>query len=266
MVSVIRIARQDTTTTRVRGFVRLVWLCSWIGIASIPLAAADHPNELLKGEDGQRLVALWQTILDHSSGRIYNRQLLATLADDVERVDDLLGQLVEQRTLTQPVADSLRRLLHLRYQYVRESFYEAPQAVRLSAAEASRNAAQWVIEHQLAVLRSPPISKADEELSEKAQSNIVYQLTFLHHLDAFEAEVDRRGIRLKERERSGKDVDWDSFHRDCNRRRDLLIDAYRNRHLPSVREVETIMPYIVALTRESAHSCAKADRPSSPDS
>jgi len=261
----MRASRRDTANTKVRRLLRLVWLCSWIGLASIPVAAANNPNELLREEDGQRLVALWQTILDHSSGRIYNPQLLATLTDEVERVDDLLGQLVEQRTLTQPVADSLRRLLHLRYQYVRESLYEAPQAVRISSAEASRNAAQWVIEHQLAVLRSPPISKADEELSEKAQSNIAYQLTFLHHLDAFEAEVDRRGMRLKERERNGKGVDWDGFHRDCNRRRDLLIDAYRNRHLPSVREVETIMPYVVALSRESAHSCAKADRLSGPD-
>jgi hypothetical protein len=89
-------------------------------------------------------------------------------------------------------------------------------------------------------------------------------LTFLHHLDRFEAEVDRRGRALKEREDAGEAVNWDAFTLECHRRRTALLEAYRQKKLRRPREVERLMPYVMALTVGERTSLSAA-KPSGTD-
>jgi hypothetical protein len=55
---------------------------------------------------------------------------------------------------------------------------------------------------------------------------------------------------LREREKAGRTVDWDSFEAEYQIRSNRLLDANRTGALPRVREVEELIPYVVSLTRE----------------
>lgn len=193
----------------------------------------------------QRLVTLWHALLDHSSDAVYSPPLFRGLVEDLDRADEDLKGLADRDLLPVQSAADLRWVLHGRYQYIKDYHYAKHSRVSLSASEASRAAAWWIIELQLSLLRDGP---ADSDLAEAARSNIAYQLTFLHHLEQFEAEVARRRKRLTNDEKGGKSVDWDAFDADCQRRRNLLLDAYRQRKLPSVRSKEALLPYMLALT------------------
>jgi hypothetical protein len=106
-----------------------------------------------------------------------------------------------------------------------------------------------VIELQLSVLRRQPTSKADRELAEAAIRNLAYELTFLRHLDEFEADSDRRRVELTDKESAGGKVDREAFEKEYQYRRSLLLETYRQKNLSKVRAVEEMLPYVVALTR-----------------
>ncbi|MFB3882061.1 MAG: hypothetical protein ACE149_12410 [Armatimonadota bacterium] len=196
-----------------------------------------------------RLAGLWQALLDHSSQRIYSPSLFQGLAGDVSGVDATLSELAQGGALPRPVADYLARLFHARYQYLAQSYYTTRSSVSESPFEASRTAALWVVELQLAVLRRPAASKADAELAEAAEANLIFQLTYLRHLDEFASQVDDRRVAMKKREEAGEKVDWKAFDADVERRQGLLLEAYRNRKLPPAEIVHRSLPYILALTR-----------------
>jgi hypothetical protein len=249
-------------------------LAVWLGVLLVALAcsaaasaaAEQRRNRLLDTEEGPRLVRLWHDMLDHSSDRIYSPTLFRELADDLEAAEADLAALSKRRVLDEPDAKCLARLFRLRYAYISEWHYTDQSTIRLSGEEATRKTALWIVELQLAVLRRPPTSKAEEELARAAVRNIAYELAFIHHLDQFEAESDRRRMALRERADAGENVDLEAFENEYLARRGLLLLAYGQRRLPRVRSVDEILPYLVALTRAepSAHATARGSSHAGP--
>jgi hypothetical protein len=187
-------------------------------------------------------------VLDHSSNWIYDPDSLRELVTDLDSADADLLALSDRRLLRAEVADGLRWLLHSRYEHVRQRHYATRARVVLTETESSRSAAHWIIELQLSLLRRIGTEEDSRRLAEAAKSNITYQLTFLHHSDEFEAGANRRGVEMKRSEEAGATVDWEAFQLDCQRRRNLLLEAYRDRRLPRVRDVDALLPYVIALT------------------
>ncbi len=211
--------------------------------------AARQPQPPVTTDEWPRLAHLWQVMLDHSSNIITNAGLCRELAKEVDIADTDLTTLVQRDELSKSIAEDLRKLIHMRYRYLTEYHYTKRSVFKVSEAEASVTAAQWVIEMQLSLLRRPPKTKADEELAAAAISNLTYQLTFLYHAFQFEEEADRRRLKLREKEKSGEKVDWDAFDVDYQKRRNSLVAAHRRHDLPRARAVEELIPYIVSLTR-----------------
>lgn len=235
-----------------------------LACSATPSAAARQtPGALLDTEEGPRLVRLWHDMLDHSSDRIYSPTLFRELADDLEAAEVDLAALCKRRVLDESCGKELARLFRLRYGYINDWHYTTQSTLRLSGGEAARKTALWIVELQLVVLRRPPTSKAEEELAQAAVRNIGYELTFVHHLDEFEAESDRRRMELRERADAGEDVDLEAFENEYLVRRGLLLLAYSQHKLRRVRSVDEILPYLVALTRTepSAHATARGSSP-----
>ncbi len=220
----------------------------------------------LETGEGRRLVALWHTMLDHSCDAVYNPTRFRELAPDLEAAGSDLAALAQRGALSKANAEQLRNLFHMRYQYIGECHYSTRSSIRVSGAEASRAAAQWVVELQLSLLQRSPTSKAERELAEAAKENIAYQLAFVHHLDEFEAESDRRRMKLRDRQEAGAEADLEAFEAEYHRKRNLLLEAYRQRRLPRVRAVDEVIPYVVALTRAKPLPHAAARGPARPDS
>jgi hypothetical protein len=228
--------------------VALIICCSLAIGAAWAVAAGKQP--LPDTQEWGHLTRLWQTLLDHSSNQVYNQTIFRSLAADVNATDSKLAALASRGALPKPVADYLRGLFHMRYEYLGEVQYTARSRVTTTPIEASRHAALWVIELQLSVLRRPVQSKADEDLVQAAESNTAYQLIYLYHLDTFQAEADRRRMDLKKKEDAGQKVDYKPFDSDVERRQTRLLNAHQLRDLPGVPIVKQAMPYIVALTRQ----------------
>jgi hypothetical protein len=217
--------------------------------ASHASSAADL-GPLADAPEWQRLVTLWHALLDHSSDLIYNRPRFDELVKDLDRAEADLAALAERNLLSPQVADDLRRLLHDRYAYIRGSTYTTLYHVQMTSVESTRSAASWIVELQLSVLRAAyPDPDTKRDLIAAAESNLTYELTFLYHLDRFEAEGARRRLALKTKEDQGGTVDWPAFEVDYQRRCNLLLDAYRTRRLPRARPVGDILPFIGSLTR-----------------
>jgi len=231
-----------------RRFIRAL-LLGCLLLAAIPATASMSKEALADAPEWEHLSQLWQTLLDHSSGQVWNPAIFQGLAKDMNAVEAELGALAARGALRKPVSDYLARLFHMRYQYLSEYHYTARSSVRESPFEASRQAALWVVELQLTVLRKPALSKADLELGQAAESNLAYQLTYLYHVDRFASQVEQRRIDMKKREDAGEKIDWQAFDRDVERRQSLLLEAYKKRKLPRVKVVHESGPYIVALTR-----------------
>jgi hypothetical protein len=232
---------------------RLVVLVSCLMALSPVLCAelrADRSREtFIESEEGGRLASFWQTMTDHSSGAVYAPDQFQTMAGGLDEVDKDLKALRQRGAIPAGAAEQLRAVFHARYGYIRESQYSARSAIHASGAEAARSAARWVIEFQLDVLRKPSTCKAEETLHQMALSNVGYQLTFLSHLDAFEAEADRRRMALRERQDHGETVDMAAFEAECEMKRIALLDAYRDKKLPKAKSVEQVLPYVLALAR-----------------
>jgi hypothetical protein len=152
--------------------------------------------------------------------------------------------------LPQTVADSLRRLLHSRCEYIQTHHYTTRTYISLTGTESARGAANWIIEIELSVLRSSYLHPREKQhLISAAETNTAYELTFLHHLRRFEAEADRRRADLEAKEEEGETVDWQAFDVEYQTRANLLLEAYRNRRVPRTRAVDDLLPYVFALTR-----------------
>ncbi len=224
--------------------------CLLIGSTATQARAAEKScDRFLETEQAPRLVRLWHDMLDHSSDLIYSPTVFQALAGDLEAAEADLSALREDGVLSVSCADCLRRLFHARYRHIREWHYTTRSAIRLSGPEAYRNTAHWVVEMQLSLLCRPPTCEAERELAKAAVANVAYQLTFLHHLDQFEAESDRRRMALRDKADAGGDVDLEAFEEEYLGKRSLLLAAYRQKSLPRVRSVEEVMPYVLALTR-----------------
>lgn len=229
-------------------------------LAAIPATAAMSKEAIAGTPEWCHLAHLWQTLLDHSSGQVSNPTIFQGLAKDMNAVDAELAALAGRGALRKPVSDYLARLFHMRYQYLSQYHYTTRSSIRESPFEASCQAALWIVELQLSILRKPALSKADLELAQAAESNLAYQLTYLYHVEGFTSEVEQRRIDMKKREDAGEKIDWQGFDRDVERRQGLLLDSYKARRLPRVKAVNEAGPYIVALTR-SAESPARAASP-----
>jgi len=83
-------------------------------------------------------------------------------------------------------------------------------------------------------------------------------------LEEFEVEVEQRRENLKGKEKAGEKVDWQAFENDCEKRRNLLLAAYRQRRLPRVRAVQSLLPYLVALTTSQPSRGAARSSSASP--
>ncbi|MCJ7751445.1 MAG: hypothetical protein MUQ65_10185 [Armatimonadetes bacterium] len=213
------------------------------------VAADDARASFVETQEGRRLVVLWQAMLDHSCDAIYSPELFGELAAKLEAADADFAALAQRGVLSRSRGEQLRALFHARYRYIQSCHYGNRSTIRVSGVEASRTTAQWVIELQLSVLRRQPTSKADRELAEAAIRNLAYELSFLRHLDEFEADSDRRRVALTDKESAGGKVDREAFEKEYQYRRSLLLETYRQKKLSKVRAVEEMVPYILALTR-----------------
>ncbi len=239
-------------------------------VIALALCVASSPADASVGAiaeavEWQRLVNLWHALIDHSSNLVYSPSRLRELVKDVDAAEGDLSALSESGLLRAGISDGLRWVFHTRYQYLDERHYANQAHIAITEAEAARNAAHWVIELQLSMLRRVGAGGGRGKLVEAATANIAYELTFLHHSDKFEAEVDRRGSELRRREEGGETVDWDRFRFDCQRRRNALLKAYRSRRLPRVRAVEALLPYVIALTDGQRSTRPAAELPAGTD-
>lgn len=232
------------------GWSHFTWLLVAVCIVLVGGARADDRDvTFVETQEGRRLVVLWHAMLDHSGDAVYSPELFRELGASFEVADADFAALAERGVLSQPRSEQLRALFHTRYRYIQECHYSNRSTIRVTGVAASRTTAQWVVELQLSILRRQPTSKADEYLAEAAMGNLAYELTFLHHLDAFEEESDRRRMALMDKQTAGEDVDLEGFEKEYQYRRSRLLEAYRNKRLPKVASVNELVPYIVALTR-----------------
>ncbi|MBN1460083.1 MAG: hypothetical protein JXA57_11125 [Armatimonadetes bacterium] len=209
---------------------------------------AARTGDFIDTTEGQRLVWLWHTMIDHSSNVVYSPEHFAKLADDIEQAGQDLHALAQRGVIDAGIAAHLSDLFEMRYEYIRTWHYTMRSVIELSGIESTGNAARYLIELQLCVLRRPLIAKADRELATAARDNLTRQLLFLAHLDRFEEEADRRRAALKGREEAGEKVDWEQFEGEYVWRRSALVKAYEDRKLPAIRWVMDMMPYVLALT------------------
>lgn len=196
------------------------------------------------------LVTLWHTMLDHSSDAIYNPALFDELAGDIDDADDGLTALYQRRLVPEEVANTLRRLLHSRYEYINERHYTHQARVSHAAFQAAVTTAHWLVERELDLLRRAYADLSlDRDAISASESHLAFQLTFIHHAEALEAGVRQRRLELSIQQEAGQAVDWRAFENDRQRRRQLLLDAYCVRRLRTARPVQAVMPYLFALTR-----------------
>lgn len=134
---------------------RLLALCcfgSLLAIAS-PSLAANRTEALGQTAEWKRLAALWQTLLDHSSGAVFSRARFRELVKDMDRVSADTAALSKRDLLPAEVATDLAKLFHDRYQYLDTRYYTTESNVTLAAAEAAGATADWIIELHLAAVR-----------------------------------------------------------------------------------------------------------------
>ncbi len=226
-------------------------------VALLLAPAAADVDAAGEAPEWRGLVTLWHTMLDHSSDAIYSPALFDELAANLDASDDGLTALSQRRLVPEAVADTLRRLLHSRYEYIDERHYIGQARVSQSALEASVATAHWLVERELDLLRRAYV---DPDLNRDAisasESHLAFQLTFIHHAEALEAGAEQRRQELSLRQETGEAVDWRAFENECQRRRQLLLDAYCVRRLRTAPPVQAVMPYLFALTR------ARPDGPS----
>lgn len=223
-------------------------LAGFLMCISVGSSLAARTRDFIETTEGQRLVRLWHTMIDHSSNVIYSPEHFAKLADDVEQAEQDLNALARRAAIDADTAAHLSDLFAMRYEYIRTWHYTTRSVIELSGIESTGNAARYVIELQLCVLRRPLIAKADRELATAARENLERQLVFIAHLERFEEEADRRRAALKGREEAGEKVDWERFEGEYVWRRSELVKAYENRRLPAIRWVTEMMPWVLALT------------------
>ena len=227
-----------------RGVLLTLLLTSLLAPAAADIEAARESPEW------SRLVTLWHTMLDHSSDAIYSPALFDELAVDLDAADEDLTALSQRRLVPEAVASTLRRLLHSRYEYIGERHYIGQARVSQAAIEAAVATAHWLVERELHLLRAAYLNPdLNRDALSDSESHLAFQLTFIHHAEALQAGAEQRRQELALREEDGEAVDWRAFENECQRRRQLLLDAYCVRRLRTARTVQRVMPYLFALTR-----------------
>lgn len=197
-----------------------------------------------------RLVRLWQTLLDHSSGAIYSAERFKDLASALECADADLDSLAGKKLLAREQVDGLRRTFHSRYGYVKDQCYGAGRARRLDALESAGSASQWITEMQLDLLRqSSKAGTLDRKLSDAIRTNLVTECTFQRSLEVVQADLAARQQALKPEEQGPDSAARARFEQDSRQRRRRLLEAYEDRRLPRDREIERLVPYLMELTK-----------------
>ena len=243
-------ARRSVHTGGLLPAARLLWLALLVLTLPAVAAPASLDPALTRSSEWQRLVALWSTMLDHSSDVIYSPARFEQLAGEADAVDGLTGALAKRNLLPPPIASDLAKLFRDRYEYIGSRHYTTESEVSLTAPEAAAATAQWIVELQLAFVRgAPDTTKQQQTQIAHAEQSISYELSFLREYRDFEAEADDRRNRLIAQQSQGKEVDSQAFENDCQRRRKLLVDAYHRRRIRPSRPVRALLPYVVALTR-----------------
>jgi hypothetical protein len=228
----------------------LVTCCFWGLLAAAAVGHASGARSLAGSEQWGRLVALWHTMLDHSSETIYSRVRFQELVKDMDVMDSDLSELAKLGLLREGVAADLRRLFHARYEYILTRHYTTESHLRTTEEEAAAATARWVIELQLAGLRAVPAGgKESRGMIAGAESSIAYELSFLYQYDKLEASMSKRRQELEAKKAPGQELDMQPFENDCIRRRLLLLDAYGAHRIRVAAPVKALMPYVVSLTR-----------------
>jgi len=225
----------------------LIACCVLISAAS-SLAPSEKPR-LEVAPEWQRLAELWQTMVDHSSDRVYNPPAFRELARSFDSVDGDTAALVKRGLLPSAVALDLTHLFHSRYQYISERHYTTESQITLTATEAAAATAHWIIELQLAALRRAGAGPdVERKAMAQSQSPILYELSFLEECEKFQDEAERRRRGLADKQAAGENVDFKPFENERHRRTLLLLDAYQSKRIPISKSARALMPYIQSLT------------------
>ncbi len=222
----------------------------WLAAALLALTAFLSLPALAKPKDDYhntpawtRLVTLWHLVLDHSSGVVYSPDRFKELGTRLDRADTDVRTL-EAKGLPKEVGDGLVWMLRARYAYVKDRCYGATQTAKQDDLESAEAASEWVVEMQLGVLRDqcgPGSSNA--KLEGAVRRNLVTELTFQHGLQAV------RGGQTAGAEEGKDEAAQAKLAQEATRRKQTLLAAYERRDLPRDRTIQTLVPYLVELTK-----------------
>jgi len=226
----------------------LLALVTSSAVAGVP-AVRDAP-------EWARLVHLWHAMLDHSSDRIFSPKGLAELSPSLEKADADIGALWERDLLSKELAPRLRWLFHLRYEYIDQHHYPKQAQCSLTGLESAYVTARWWVERDFNSLRAPRISPPDS--AERIRANLAYQLSFIYEYEEFEVEMEARRLALQRRAEQDETVDWASFESECQRRRNLLMEAYHGGRIRTADVIARLLPYALALNESTVPTPPKS--------
>ena len=196
-----------------------------------------------------RLARLWHTMLDHSSDRIFGPNTFSELSASLAEADADIGALWGRGLLSKELAPRLRWLFHLRYQYIDQHHYPKQAHSSVTGLESAYVTAHWRVERDFNSLRAPRSLPPDS--ADQARRDLAYQLSFIHDYEEFETETAARRLALQGRAEQDETVDWASFDSECQRRRNLLLEAYHGGRIRTADVIARLLPYALALN-ESA--------------
>ena len=225
----------------------LISLAFSCGVALAARAGASA--ELQTSPEWLRGAELWRKMIDHSSDAIYDPAGFRGLARSLDSLDVDLPALAKRGLLPAAVPPDLIRLFRSRFEYISDRHYTNESNITLSAAESAVATSRWVIELQLAAMRSagsaPDIGR---KTTAESESPMLYELSFLDEYERFVGDTWKRRRALADRQAAGENVDFKPFENERQRRENLLLDAYHSRRIPISKPARALMPYIQSLT------------------
>jgi hypothetical protein len=228
--------------------VSLLVLLAFSGRAALA-ARAGASAALQAAPEWGRLARLWQTMIDHSSDAIYDPAGFRGLSKSLDALDADLAALVKRGLLPADVPPELTGLFRSRFEYISDRHYTSASQVTLSATESAVATSHWIIELQLAMMRSAgSASDVERKAIAQSESPIVYEISFLDEYERFVGETEKRRRALADRQAAGENVDFKPFENERQRRENLLLAAYHARRVPISKSARALMPYIQSLT------------------
>ena len=223
--------------------------CSLVLLALITSSAVADVAAARDTPEWPRLARLWHAMLDHSSDRIFSPESFAELSPSLAKADTDIGALWERGLLSKEMAPRLRWLFHLRYDYIDQHHYPKQPHSSVTDLQSAYMTALWLVERDFNSLRATRISPPDS--AERVRADLAYQLSFIYQYEEFETDTEARRMALQRRADQEETVDWASFENDCQRRRNLLLEAYHRERIRTADVIARLLPYALALN-ESA--------------